>query len=430
MSELERNEEAAHPHASARRARSKWYIASRDTQKATGRDALLYREVTNQLPRIVEFSLYSIVAIVAFFGLIKSGKEVSFATEMLDAWFVLTCAVLFFRGKLRAPVALGLFVIYCVSRFVPLLYTSAPTSEFLRAYRWLLYLTVFLLAIGWEWSTRRLLTKLTISLLCVALTKYVVTVLLKGMDSRPTLFLENNFELPLFVGLVVVTYKFLGKWKAFAVFLVAGLVLLGQSLSGALAFACLIAFVLWDLFQSHLRLRPIIPLLGFSALLAPIAVVLSRKQVASDRAKFLDVFLGETASWHIDNWILGTMPLTPLSPEGCSRLSYWTSLTFNTDLNQCYSVILHSFGLRVIFDAGITGAIIAFAVPVFACIAARVQPEIWVTLIAIAATNALSVSSLNNPYMAMPIVLAILVCGKPRLRAPTNLLPTSPGLQL
>ncbi len=46
---------------------------------------------------------------------------------------------------------------------------------------------------------------------------------------------------------------------------------------------------------------------------------------------------------------------TPLLPASCADLSYYQTLFSYAGDGRCYSVILHSFIMRVIYDHGIIG---------------------------------------------------------------------------
>tara|TARA_B100000678_G_C18106791_1_gene461144 strand:- start:533 stop:829 length:297 start_codon:yes stop_codon:yes gene_type:complete len=65
--------------------------------------------------------------------------------------------------------------------------------------------------------------------------------------------------------------------------------------------------------------------------------------------------------------------------------------------------------MRVVFDAGIFGLLLALFVAWYAMKSARVPLSVNLALLAVAFSNGFSVSGLNNPYVALPIVLAILL---------------------
>lgn len=142
-----------------------------------------------------------------------------------------------------------------------------------------------------------------------------------------------------------------------------------------------------------------------------------RRRAASstqvDRLNFLGVFLAEAQAFTALNWLFGTAPITPLSPGACHGLSYYESLFSSAGDGTCYSVILHAFVLRVIFDAGLVGLAIAYGGAWYFMRRGRVRTGLAMTLLAIAFANGLSVSGLNNPYVALPILVAILAAAVP-----------------
>lgn len=147
------------------------------------------------------------------------------------------------------------------------------------------------------------------------------------------------------------------------------------------------------------------------AVLIPIYTFQQRSIGATsiDRLNFLNVFLAEAQTWNILTWIFGTTPITPLSSGGCSRLSFYESLFSSAGDGSCYSVILHSFLMRVVFDAGLLGLLASILIPWLLMRWNYVSRLSALTLTGIAIVNGASVSGINNPYVALPILLAILV---------------------
>src|SRR5699024_10128365 len=130
-------------------------------------------------------------------------------------------------------------------------------------------------------------------------------------------------------------------------------------------------------------------------------------------------------------WIFGTAPMTPLSTQTCAALDFYSELFSAAQDGSCYSVILHSFALRVLYDAGLIGALLVLLVPIAVMLRAGVPMILTLTLSAIAVANSLSVSGLNNPYVALPILLAILLgtrTGDPALTDPSSSALSKPAL--
>lgn len=378
------------------------------------------------IPGFVQNALYGLLF---FAGLVSVPFLGSYGplptTALLDVWVGLFALVLLASGRTSTTPLLLLLTGYLLTRLIPALAAGSPMEDFFQAYRWLLYLAVFALAVSRVWGPVKPVARVTWALLIMALVKAVLTYVLLGPGSRPGLLLENNFELALFAGLLASVYRHLGRSQWWAVAALGILTALSGSRSGAVAFGILAIYAISQAKQINLFLRYLlfctIPLLGFG-----IAAIFAQRAAQSsgvvDRLNFFDVFLDETQQWTPLEWIFGTTPITPLSNVGCQRLAYYESLFASTGDGTCYSVILHAFNMRVVFDAGFVGLLIAHGVAWYTMRRSGVHFGLAATLLMIAFTNGFSVSGLNNPYVALPILLAIVTAMKqPQL---TSVAPT------
>ncbi|HEY9266906.1 MAG TPA: hypothetical protein VIQ11_20120 [Mycobacterium sp.] len=324
--------------------------------------------------------------------------------------FVMAC---FSRGRIETTFTLGFLAAYLLTRIIPALYIGAPLEDFFQAYRWILYLVAFAIAVGREWGPVRGLVNTMWVLLGLAFFKSALTFALYGPGERPGLLLENNFEIALFCGLVVVLYRFLGRWKLWAVVLMGAIAMLAGSRSGAIAFVVLALFAVSQAKRANLFLKYLmalaLPVVVFAAVLVFEQRTVTGRSV--DRQRFADIFFAETANWDAFTWLFGTVPITPLSGGACFQLSYYQLLFSSEGDGSCYAVILHAFLMRVVYDAGIVGLLIAFGVTWLMMRRAKVQFAIAASMLLIAITNSFSVSGLNNPYVALPILLAIMTTG-------------------
>jgi hypothetical protein len=64
--------------------------------------------------------------------------------------------------------------------------------------------------------------------------------------------------------------------------------------------------------------------------------------------------------------------------------------------------------MRLYYDGGVLALLLALIVPVVVMRMSRVSWTLIIVLMSIATINSLSVSGLNNPYVALPILLAVL----------------------
>lgn len=362
------------------------------------------------VPWLIRNGLCTMLVVAAFVSMPFIGEYGPLpTTAMLDAWMILLVLTCFFWGRIYPTFALGLLALYLLTRIVPGLYTESPIVDFLQAYKWLLYLVAFVFAVGREWGPVRGLVRVMWVLLSLAFLKSTVTFAVYGAGERPGLLIENNFEIALFAGLVIVLYRFLGRGRIWVILLMGGLIVLSGSRSGAIAFLVLALFAITQVKNASLLVKYMLVLLAPALAIVPVWIFEQRSGGGGqvDRLNFFDVFLAETSKWDALNWIFGTTPITPLSAGSCSRLSFYQQLFSSEGDGTCYSVILHAFLMRVVFDAGVLGLLIAFGVAWWMMRRASVQFGVAVALIAVAITNSLSVSGLNNPYVALPILLSI-----------------------
>ena len=364
------------------------------------------------VPAAIRIALLAILVIAAIASVPFLGEWGPLpTTALVDAWIILFVASCLIWGRIHTTLTLALLSLYTLGRIIPALYNESPAEDFLQANRWLLYLVAFAFAVGRTWGPLQSLIRAMWILLSLAFIKAFLTFAILGPGERPGLFLENNFEIALFVGFIVVLYRFLGKGKIPAVILMGGLTLLGGSRSGAVSFLFLAFFAISQANISSMFVRYIRLLVAPTLVFVPVWIFQLRASQSSsnqiDRLNFLGVFIDETSNWSVLNWAFGTTPITPLSPAGCSHLSYYKGLFSTIGDGSCYSVILHAFILRIVFDAGLLGLAMAFGMAWWMMRRSGVQFGIAATLILVALANSLSVSGLNNPYVALPLLLAI-----------------------
>lgn len=377
----------------------------------------------DQVPAFLRGALYVMLVAAGVLSLPRIGEFGPLPmVSLFDAWMFLFLLATMIRGRFSSPVLLILLVMYASTRMLFVAASDSPILDFLQAYRWVFYLFVFVIAIGRKWGPIRPLLIVTWLLIGMALIKALLTFIVLGRGERPGLLTENNFELALFSGLVVVIYPHIQR-RFILLMMLGALTLLSGSRSGAVAFVLLSIFAISQTRSTKLFVKYVLACLVPLLTLIPIWVFASRSAANGtiDRINFLDVFLFETRNWTLFEWIFGTNPITPLSNEGCSHLSYYETLFSSTGDGSCYSVILHAFALRVIFDAGIVGFVMVIAVAWYALNRSGVGVLASATLIVVATTNGLSVSGFNNPYVALPILMAIVtVSRRSRTESPSQ----------
>lgn len=342
-------------------------------------------------------------------------------TAVLDAWLVGLIILLGFRGKLRTSFVLGFYATYLVAVLAIGVYTKSPILDLLQAYKWVVYIVIMSLLYSHKYDLRRRIVILAWALSSLALLKALLTLLVLGDTKRPGLFLENNFEIPLFVGLVALAIFFKCRRRLLLLSLLGIVVLLASSRSGSVVYLLLIFYYVTQLKNLNIFVRYLALVISPLGALIPVAIFVERAQMTAvrlDRLNFIEVFLRESAFWDSSRWLFGTVPITPLNPESCATLSYYSSLFSSTADGSCYSVILHAFILRVVYDAGLVGLLLSIYGPFRVLTRSNTPISLTIFLISVSILNGLSVSGFNNPYVVLPILFAALA--NKRTRAPDN----------
>jgi len=126
-----------------------------------------------------------------------------------------------------------------------------------------------------------------------------------------------------------------------------------------------------------------------------------------DRLNFLNLFLDDFVSRSNISKIFGNWIIQPLNTEICIQLRYYSTLQSNESLGSCYSVVLHSFILRAINDFGIMGALLIFYT-FGKILLSNLEKNTAICFIILALSNSLSVSGVNNVYVVLPMLVALL----------------------
>lgn len=303
--------------------------------------------------------------------------------------------------------------------------SRASKTDFVQAYKAYFFLPIIVFFARRKCFTREGLARTTTLLLLIFVIKYSLLTILK--IARPTVWVENNYELMTLMGFFFLSQASIQKnRRSFLLGILVAVVLLSGSRSSLLELVVCLA-ILWIRGSTAKRLAGFLPLIATAYLGR--AVVLHRSIGGvrlTDRYTFLSVFLQETSTWRNQDWLIGRPPMTPLSPIACIKLSYYHDLFSKTDGTTCYSVVLHSFGLRVLYDQGFLGAL--FLVVFLTALLRQVDmPWRMVgVILAIGVVNALSVSSFNSEYMLVVLLACVgMQPGRPLIDSKLHM--SSPG---
>lgn len=306
-----------------------------------------------------------------------------------------------------------LYLGYCF--FVALFIKKTALMDALIAYKFLWYILILaLLRPGITFNTREIFVFTNI-LIGIFFAKYFVAQI-GGYNERPGVFYENNFEL-LFLLLLagfLSTTSTRGWRVRYALILVV--VILSGSRFAVLGYFIILLFGAYRNWENlYLAKKLAITLTIISApVILYIALSWLRPGATNfeniDRLEFLLVFMEEAGNWGFINWLTGSTPLTSLSSASCAHLSYYSALFSSAGDGVCYSVILHSMLLRLVFDHGLLG--LAFVGYAFykIVIAKGKSKELALMIISLLLANSISVSSINSPFAIFAICI-IITCG-------------------
>lgn len=315
--------------------------------------------------------------------------------------------------------------------------------DYMQAYKAFFYVVLLCSFIGEPLFKKEHMTKFFYLLLALFFIKYSYSRLI-GLDawvsSRPGIFTENNFEL---LFLILLFYLVLPdiRWKSISFVTVMLIIFLSGSRSAFLCFLIIYFFSVFRLGRGFIKqwllLFPLLIVLiygiasdrmdisiggdGLEELLSepePPALdippgieaeggdirSLLERGASIDRVRFLLYFLDNTEEWRWWNVMLGTQPLTPLSPETCEALSFWSDMYSFSGDGSCYSVILHSYIIRVIFDHGVLGLVFLMS---FTVCALRKSGYTWMDTFCVLGAllaSSLSVSAFNSVFAMLSMI--------------------------
>jgi len=334
------------------------------------------------------------------------------ATNVLEATFIIICVVNFGPKDSRITAlsfTLGILGISCVLLSKA---SAVPYFESIRAYKWLLF-AILLLSLRDQLRFENTFVKrIYLMFLASLFLSYFVQLVTNGWTSRPTLIIENNYECAMLIGLYICNLA--NSNLSFTREHLSSNIVLTFTILMSQSRSALTAMLLVQLFMCT-RKNTIRKNLMSSIFLIMSSVTLAlytfrnrgTNLVNLDRLTFLNLFLDDFDSRSNIRKLFGNWIIEPLNTEICIQLRYYSTLQSNESLGSCYSVVLHSFILRAINDFGVMGAILIFYT--FAKILqSNLERDSAICFVILALSNSLSVSGLNNVYVVLPMLIALL----------------------
>ena len=336
-------------------------------------------------------------------------KQTVFMINTLEGFFILygVGAYLWIKSRKIGSVLLirtATFVYLIASYSYAVLYREVDVLDFLMAYKSFVYLYFLTFLVDKTFVSVESYLKLFNIILVIYFLKYLIMVGI-GRTTRPTVYMENNFELMLLYALYLLRYSYTKKNYLPILILLGGVTLISLSRSSLLMFAVLGLFVCWDSFKkTRVFIIPVAALI-MGVLVYYIFSQRSGSLEEVDRYKFFLVFLDHTKNWNFWEYMVGADRITPLGYYACKSLSFYKNLFSYSGDGSCYSVILHSFLLRIIIDHGVLGLIFILSSTFIMLRRSGVRLDVSLIFISIVVVNGLSVSSFNNLFFALSMVL-------------------------
>ena len=330
------------------------------------------------------------------------------ATLILELLILLICFGNLFVGTTIASFKLFTLLLCVIVLFLYKSYFRIGgldhVFDFVIIYKSFIYLCLLFICPTRIFSLSNIRFILKIVIVCLFI-KYFVAVYFFGI-SRPSLFYENNFELVMPIILFsVLRYYGVGLSILYTTMFVAA-VFLSKSISAIVLLIVTFSF----LFRSSTFLGRCFYIVAFSVLVGFAIYLISHRidSLASiDRIIFLQVFLGEFREFTALEILIGKPAISPLSTTSCQSLMFYESLFSSTDSEVCYSVILHSFIIRTLYDHGMLGLFCVILGYTYLVNRVFRDLRISIFLVGLVFLNGLSVSSFNNVFFAFSVVLII-----------------------
>jgi hypothetical protein len=363
--------------------------------------------------RFTQRVLFGALAILALTGVVAiHGYNLLPVENILEAAFLLGALGVLSHTADPARQLMAVSICYvAIKLLLATLYSSASLYDFVQAYKAYMYQIPLALFIGSRTFSTRALVRVCNVLIFAALAKYAFATIsaLDALQSRrPGLLFENNFELIMLLGFYYLAYPYMRRTRWPALAALVTVLFLSGSRSAVVAF---LAMYLFLFLRTNSKTR-FVHVFGIaSAGYAVLKVFASRSAgqglISVDRYMFLQIYLREVKDWPGWEFLTGSFPLTPLSHGSCSALSYYSVLFSPTDLGTCYSVILHSFFLRALFDQGVLGLLLLYLVCWKSMRLSGVPVRDRLALFAIVSASAFSVSAFNSVFVSIVLAVAL-----------------------
>ncbi|MAQ64543.1 hypothetical protein CL647_00800 [bacterium] len=353
---------------------------------------------------LLSLTIASIISFIAY----KKGETIEF-TLLLEVIFLMSGFFLIKKIKNKFLFLNSLIISYLTYTFISaVILKSVHPIDYFIAYKFFVYLIFLGFSVKKKFFEYKFTKKLFQVLLFFFFLKYSISILM-GLNFRPLLFAENNFELFLILLIYIAVYRYntpyLNKLHGIILFLI---IAMSGSRSALLGLLLMIIILNFSKTNKRFIFKIFIVLISISVIGFILSIRLDDRGLEGvDRFYFLLAFLNDTSQWNVLTWFTGSSPLTPLSPESCKSLSHWQGLFSKSGDGSCYSVILHSFVMRLIYDHGIFGLFFLLLFLYIALKESNYKFNLILIVIGLIMVQSLSVSGMNNPYITLGLLFVL-----------------------
>lgn len=356
---------------------------------------------------IPEFFLFWGIVLMLIFGWVIQLFRPNLTTYIFEFLFLMVSSFFYLtKNSHTAKILTSLFVIiaYClISFFYAVLYKDKNILDFIMIYKFTIYIALLL-----PFSNITLFDGLTLhKLMRLTLILFSLVYFLKFLlgNHRPTFFIENNFEIMFLCFLFFANHIINKRSENIYIFLLLFITIISGSRSGVILALITVLFCI-DIKEIIKQKNIILPFSAIVGAFGAYFVFINRTEGGleeTDRYRFFQYFLDSIQDWTFVDYILGAERITKLPNYVCSNLAFYEKLLSFENNGTCYSVIFHSFNMRILFDHGIIVIFILFYFLNLILKNRTTKEKIFVFLLLI--INGMSVSSINSIYAALGIAI-------------------------
>ena len=287
-------------------------------------------------------------------------------------------------------------------------YNNFSLYDFFISYKSFFYLLLLTPFIGKKYITENSFKNFFLFLLLFFFLKYFFSRFIFEQP-RPGLFVENNFELLFFLLLYLLVCLIDKKIFILKLCVVTIIVFASGSRSAILS----LLFLIFMTYEKKLSFKTLIGFIIFAFIFSLSIIVLMQRLGGGiesiDRFVFFQYFLNDISNWSFSDYFFGNLPLTPMSANTCNGLSFYYTLFSQKNDGTCYSVVLHSYILRMIYDHGFFGLFFVLYFIFKALRTVGYNVKLCLTVLGLILINGLSVSAFNSVFCFLGLLFFLVV---------------------